>query len=380
MSNFINDLIKNSNDQIKYKNTVTTGEITKDNGDGTYAVKINNADEAIPVVDTLHYDAIFSVGEIVTIGNENSCKESPKILGHAKKLKQEPIEVEVDYTGGGSGSDGGSGSGARVETIHAYGLRTTSAYLEGEITLFSIGNCTTRGFRYGLTDAYGSETHEDGSFGEGTYSLQITGLAANTIYHYQAYITDANGDEQLGEDKTMITDGVLLYENQMETSVGWANINRPYIQKAQHFTAESNHTIEKIELYLLKYNSAVTGTAYIDIYNADGSGFPTGEILSTISFNTSGLPDKATGLEWDWSEYTLNSPINITSGSEIVIVVRFPDGLYSNSIYWGLYVPRDASGRGLESENTGVTWVKDIGGYYDGNPIYTDYTFKIYGR
>lgn len=174
--------------------------------------------------------------------------------------------------------------------------------------------------------------------------------------------------------------GLQLFENQQTTSVAWATINRPYIQKGEHFIAESNHTIEKIALYLLKYNGSVTGTAYIDIYNADGNGFPTGAILSTIDFDTSLLPDKATGLDWDWTEYMLDTPINIVSGSEIVIVVRFPDGLYSNAIYWGLYVPNDASGRGIESDDTGATWIKDIGGYYNGNPIYTDFTFKIYGR
>jgi len=108
MSNFVDDIIKNANEQIKYKNTVTTGEVTKVNGDGTYDVKINNAGSAIPDVETLSYDAMFSVGEIVTIGFENGCKESPKILGHSKKIKQDPKPVEVDY----SGEEGGG-----VETV-----------------------------------------------------------------------------------------------------------------------------------------------------------------------------------------------------------------------------------------------------------------------
>ena len=102
-NNFIKNIIKNANDLIKYNNTVTTGEITKDNGDGTYDVKIANAGSAIPDVETLSYDAIFSEGEIVTIGFENGCKESPKILGHSKKIKQEPKQVEVDYSGGCAG-------------------------------------------------------------------------------------------------------------------------------------------------------------------------------------------------------------------------------------------------------------------------------------
>ena len=102
-NNFIKDIIKNANDLIKYKNTVTTGEITKDNGDGTYDVKIANASSAYPNVETINYDAVFSVGEIVDIIFEHGCKESPKIIGHSKKIKQEPLKVEVDYSGGCAG-------------------------------------------------------------------------------------------------------------------------------------------------------------------------------------------------------------------------------------------------------------------------------------
>ena len=196
MSNFIDDIIKNANDQIKYKETVVTGEVTVDNGDGTYDVKIANAPTAYPSVETATYGDTFAVGEIAIITFEYGNKEMPRLWGHAKKIKQNPVQVEVDYSSGGSAS---------VETIHAYGLRETTAYLEGEITLNNIGNCTRRGFYYGLTTAYGLETHEDGSYGAGLFSLQITGLSANTTYHFQAYVIDANGDEQVGEDKTMIT-------------------------------------------------------------------------------------------------------------------------------------------------------------------------------
>ena len=178
------------------------------------------------------------------------------------------------------------------------------------------------------------------------------------------------------------TPDIQLFEYQPDTSVGWANINRSYIYLGQHFTVESNHTLEKIALYLLKYNNAQTdGTAYIDIYNADANGYPTGGVLATISVDTSLLPPKYEGTDWDWSEYTLDSSINLTSGSEIVIVVRFPSATYTKTVYWGLDVPTDGSGRGIESTNSGASWVRDIGGSLPGGIlIYSDFTFKIYGR
>ena len=101
MPNFVKKIIdlvdKNVNEEIE----IRTGEITADNGDGTYDVKISNADSATPDVETMYYNDIFSVGEIVDIGFEYGNKESPKILGHSKKIAQEPAEVEVDYSGGG---------------------------------------------------------------------------------------------------------------------------------------------------------------------------------------------------------------------------------------------------------------------------------------
>jgi hypothetical protein len=174
---------------------------------------------------------------------------------------------------------------------------------------------------------------------------------------------------------------IQLFEYQPDTSVGWAIINKSSLYLGQHFTVESNHTLEKIALYLLKYNELQTdGTAYIDIYNADVNGYPTGAILATISVDTSLLPPKYEGTDWDWSEYTLDAPINLTSGSEIVIVVRFPEATYTKTVYWGLDVPIDDSGRGIQSSDSGASWERDVGGAYGGELIHNDFTFKIYGR
>jgi len=191
-----------------------------------------------------------------------------------------------------------------------------------------------------------------------------------------------NGIKELPIILPPVSKALQLFENQLTPSVGWASIYKVTIQKAQHFTVESNHTLEKIGLYLLKKTvGQAGGTAYIDIYNADGNGFPTGDILATTTIDTSLLPAKNSEAEWFWTEYTFDSPIDLTSGSEIVIVVRYPDATYIKTIYWGLYVPTDASGRGIESADTGSSWVKDIGGYLPGGiPLYTDFTFKIYGK
>ena len=123
MSDFIKEVIKNSNNQIKYRNTIVTGEITVDNGDGTYDVKIANAPTAYPSVETATYGDTFSVGEIAIITFEYGNKEMPRLWGHAKKIKQEPVQVEVDY----SGEEGG---GVQEETVTIDGIDTKNGYLE----------------------------------------------------------------------------------------------------------------------------------------------------------------------------------------------------------------------------------------------------------
>jgi len=99
MSNAFHKISKNIVDHIKYRTTVMTGEITKVNNDGTYNVKIAQSGAAYPNVETLDYNAFFSCGEIVDIAFEYGSRELPKIMGTAKKIAQEPKQIEVDYSG-----------------------------------------------------------------------------------------------------------------------------------------------------------------------------------------------------------------------------------------------------------------------------------------
>jgi len=216
MLDYFGKLNKNVIDQIKYRGTILTGEITKDNGDGTYDVRIAQADDPYPNVETAFYDEVFSIGEIVVVTFEDGNKERPRIWGHAKKIAQEPKIVEVDFSGG-----------ARVETWNAYSITATTAYVNGGISIIGvIGNCTRRGFHYGTTTDYGSDVYEDGSFGEGAYNLQMVDLTPEETYHYQAFVLDANGDEQVGEDKTFTTPEeefthkiYIVYENFLTSKV-----------------------------------------------------------------------------------------------------------------------------------------------------------------
>jgi len=222
LPSFSEDIEKNIIRHIKYRGTIRTGEIIVDNGDGTYDVKIALSDVVYPSIETIHYEMVFAVGEMAVLAFEYGSKESPKIIGHGKKIAQTPVEVEVDYSGT-----------ARVETLDAYSIAGATAYLEGRIYLGGAGNCTKRGFHYGTTISYGSYTQTEGSYGSGSYAIKVEGLTGLTTYHFRAYIIDANEDTQYGDDKTFTT------------LISPIDVGAPAVSTAQGVTAANTH-ISKI--------------------------------------------------------------------------------------------------------------------------------------
>ena len=224
-NDFINEYQKKLLGHIKYKGTIRTGEIVSKNTDETYNIKIAMSNKVYPNIESLIYDDAFQVGEIVTIGFEYGSKENPKILGHNKTVKQDPVVIEVDYAGI-----------ARVETLNSYTITSTTAYLEARISLGGAGNCKTRGFEYGLTISYGLETHTDGSYSDGSYSIQVTELDPETTYHFRAYLIDENDDTIYGSDKTFKT----AESTEPTIDIGDTAENRPGVFCAYTIVAKAN--------------------------------------------------------------------------------------------------------------------------------------------
>ena len=69
----------------------------------------------------------------------------------------------------------------------------TSLTANGNITSIGTAAVTTRGFKYGLTQADTWDVHEDGSFGTGAFTASITGLTKGTNYYMRAYATNSVG-------------------------------------------------------------------------------------------------------------------------------------------------------------------------------------------
>jgi hypothetical protein len=103
-----------------------------------------------------------------------------------------------------------------------------AATLNGKIELTGGANATVRGFHWGLTIAYGNTTVENGSFGIGAFTATLTGLGDGSIYHIQAYATNANGtgvskDRQF-QMPSPFTKGEVRYTTQIGTpGTGFSN-------------------------------------------------------------------------------------------------------------------------------------------------------------
>jgi len=206
MLNYPKSIIDNTVGNIKYRNNVVTGVVAADNGNNTYDVFINSEDVAFPNIPTTILEPVFTTGEAVEILMEYGSKEMPIIIGYAKKIVQDVQQIDMNVL---------------VTTLDTYGTSNSRTYLEGRIEdIEGYENCLLRGFHYGLTTAYGSDTYTTGSFAAGSYAIQTTGLTANTAYNFCAYVYDADGDEQKGDNMSFTTlEGHYLYSADYATGV-----------------------------------------------------------------------------------------------------------------------------------------------------------------
>jgi hypothetical protein len=94
-----------------------------------------------------------------------------------------------------------------MDTQAATSVSYTSATLNGEVTDDGNATLTERGFAYNTTGTpttADNTVSESGSFNEGTYSLNATGLTDNTLYYVRAYGINSEGTSY-GDEVTFTT-------------------------------------------------------------------------------------------------------------------------------------------------------------------------------
>jgi hypothetical protein len=91
-----------------------------------------------------------------------------------------------------------------VTTSAATNLATTTAALNGSLTALGTATSDNVSFQWGTTTSYGSETTAQSVSAIGTFSANLTGLSANTTYHFRAKAV-GDGSAVYGDDMTFTT-------------------------------------------------------------------------------------------------------------------------------------------------------------------------------
>lgn len=130
---------------------------------------------------------------------------------------------------------------------------------------------------------------------------------------------------------------------------------------SQTFLAESNYSLEYVQLKLYKNASPGLLTCYIENTTADK---PNGDILGTATMDGDGL----LASPGQYETLTFSTPVIITSGATYAIVIRSAD----DAVGWRYdsTSPAYSGGSMVRSTNSGSTWT-----------IFTsnDLVFKNYG-
>jgi len=178
----------------------------------------------------------------------------------------------------------------------------------------------------------------------------MTALGAAMMPSVPAYAADQMYEDFFGESGMQYLQGATWY--------------------TQTFTAEQNHQVTSVKLYLCKYG--YPGTVTVSIRATDSSGKPTGSDLASGTTNGNTLPQYGTGDEW--RQVALSPTLSLTQNTKYAIVVRAPTGDASNEVCWNASYFGDGDlytgGAMYESTNSGANWNEEW--WWDGS-------FQIWG-
>lgn len=99
--------------------------------------------------------------------------------------------------------------GSSVQTNSAINISNYQATLQGNLVIPYISNTNYVWFQWGVTNSYSNETTHQ-SMSSGFFNQNITGLSANTTYHFRA-VAQMNSGTLYGQDMTFYTSGSNYY-------------------------------------------------------------------------------------------------------------------------------------------------------------------------
>lgn len=92
-----------------------------------------------------------------------------------------------------------------VETKEADSITSNSAKLNGELLKLGSFSSVEVSFEWGETEEYGNETSTGTATSTGKFSITLSGLTPNTLYHFRAKVK-AGGNISYGSDKIFTTE------------------------------------------------------------------------------------------------------------------------------------------------------------------------------
>jgi hypothetical protein len=210
-------------------------------------------------------------------------------------------------------------------------------------------NSTSRGFNYGLTNAYGTTSSTAGDYGISSFSALLTGLAPSTTYHYRAFAT-ATSVTGVGLDATFTTSGAVTCHTVFETAATGSTNVYGVNWAAQTFTTPAGmpYTVKSVSVEASIVGTP--GTVTLGIYRSTG-GVPVGSVLTSGTFSGSLLSIVPSWYSVDVTEYALEP------STVYALVCSLPAGTSSNYIKWSnVNVGGYAGGASSVSTNSGNSW------------------------
>ena len=135
-----------------------------------------------------------------------------------------------------------------IQTNSATNIQTNSAALNANIVSLGGDNSSiTVWFQWGTTTSYGSQTPQQSQSASGLFSQTITGLAANTTYHFQAaaqnrygivygqdmtFYTGSNGQINVGGSGVQTNPATNILNNQATLN---GNFGVPYLYNGTNY-------------------------------------------------------------------------------------------------------------------------------------------------
>lgn len=211
----------------------------------------------------------------VAIGSATSITYTTVLadVGHTIKFEVTPVAGAGVSPGSAATSSGSiiSSVAPTVTTGSASSTTTTTTTFSGNITNTGGENNTVRGFQYGLTTGYGTDTTETGSFGSGSFTANITNLSCNTTYHFRSYSTNTAGTST-GSDDTVTTSTCPVYGHPPIQQINAPKPSTPPVVANTQYAFNKNiapgqkHTdIKQLQIFLNSngYIVAITGAGSV---------------------------------------------------------------------------------------------------------------------